>query len=121
VKPYFVFAFMGVIIYLGIQGMVALEWISQPPTFTLEILLFLLFITALIYRYLVRFSPQGPEAVTRFYLLSIALKLIGGCTLIAAIIVMDNAGAGGNVILFLSGYALFTAAEIVFLLQLKKS
>jgi hypothetical protein len=116
VRPYLVFAFIALILYLAVQVFLLLSWIDHAPSFTLEIILFLLFITSLIYRYIFRFSPQGPETVSKFYLLSIAIKLLGGCALMAAVIIIDKTGAIGNVVLFLTGYVLFTTAEIIFLM-----
>jgi hypothetical protein len=120
-KPYFVFALLGFILYLGIEGLYFLNWIETPPSYTLEIILFLFFITSLIYRYIFRFTSKGPEVVSQFYLFSIAIKLLGGCSFIAAIIILDKPNMAGNVALFLTAYIVFTAAEIAFLIHLKKA
>jgi len=120
-KPYLVFASIALVLYLLVQGLFLGRWISAIPSFTIEIILFLFFITALIYRYIYRFAPQGSEVVSRFYLLSIALKLLGGCSLVTAIIILDKANAVANVVLFLIGYLVFTIAEIAFLIRLKKA
>ncbi|HEY5824708.1 MAG TPA: hypothetical protein VIT44_10095 [Cyclobacteriaceae bacterium] len=120
-RPYLVFALIGLGLYLGVEGLIGLHWIQKPPSYTLVIILFLFFITSLIYRYIFRFASHGPETVTRFYLLSIVLKLLGGCSFIAAIMVMDKEGTPGNVVLFLLGYIIFTIAEVVFLMRLKSA
>ena len=120
-RPYLVFTLIGLGLYLGVEGLVVLHWIQKPPSYTLAIILFLLLITSLIYRYIFRFASHGPETVSRFYLLSIVLKLLGGCSFIAAIMVMDKDGTPANVVLFLLGYIVFTIAEVVFLMRLRNA
>jgi hypothetical protein len=120
-RPYFVFALIGFVFYFSIEGFYFFNWIERPPSYRLEIILFLFFITSLIYRYIFRFASKGPEVVSQFYLLSIAMKLLGGCSFIAAIIFLDRPNMAGNVILFLIAYIVFTASEIAFLIHLKKA
>ncbi len=119
-KPYLYFASTGLIIYLSVLLFVEFGWLLSPPSYTLIILLSLLFITALIYNYIARFAAMGPEAITRFYLLSIVLKLIAGCSLISVLVISDREGAFGNTVLFLVSYILFTSVEIVSLLSMRK-
>ena len=118
-RPYFVFGLTGIALFLGVYGMVLLKWAQQIPTYTLEIILFLFFITSLIYRYLLRFVSKGPEVVSQFYLLSIAIKLLGGCSFIVAVSILDKPNVAGNVTLFLVVYIAFTVVEIGFLMKLK--
>ncbi len=118
-RPYLVFALLGVLVYLSVKGLVFLNWPSSEPTYTLEIILFLVFITSFIYRYILRFASQGAQILTQFYLLSIAIKLLAGCSFITALILLDKQNATGNVLLFLAGYILFTVTEIMFLMRLK--
>jgi len=120
-RPYFVFALIGVFLFLGVKAFVVLNWLKISPSYTLETVLFLFFITSLIYRYIFRFASKGPEVVSQFYLLSIAIKLLGGCSFIVAISVLDKPNMTGNVVLFLVGYIVFTIAEIAFLIHLKKA
>jgi len=120
-RSYLVFALIGFVFYLSIEGLYFLNWIENLPSYRLEIILFLFFITSLIYRYIFRFVSKGPEVVSQFYLLSIAIKLLGGCSFIVAIIILDKPNMAGNVVLFLAGYIVFTIAEIVFLMRLKKA
>ena len=119
-KPYLYFVLTGLVIYLSIWFFTELGWLLVSPSYTLLIILSLLFITALIYHYIARFAAMGPEAITRFYLLSIVLKLITGCCLISVLVITDREGAFGNTVLFLVSYILFTSVEIVFLLGLRK-
>lgn len=119
-RPYFVFALTGLIIYFSVVIFTWLQWLSAPPSYTLLIVLALFFITSFIYNYIARFATMGPEAITRFYLFSIVLKLIAGCSLISVLVITDREGAFGNTVLFLVGYILFTSVEIVFLLGLRK-
>jgi hypothetical protein len=118
-KAYVVFALTGLALFFGVKAMVLLNWMEHIPTYTLEIVLFLFFITGLIYRYLSQFASKGREIVSQFYLLSIAIKLLGGCSFIVAVFLLDKPNVVGNVILFLIGYIVFTGVEIGFLLQLK--
>ena len=120
-KPYLVFALIGLFLYMGVKVLVAFNCLHEAPTYAIEIVLFLFFITSLIYRYIFRFASKGPEVVSQFYLLSIAVKLLGGCSFIVAIIILDKPHMPGNVVLFLVGYIVFTVAEIVFLMHLKKA
>jgi hypothetical protein len=59
-----------------------------------------------------------PEAFIKNYLLSIVLKLLAGGLFIAVIIVTDKPFANSNAILFMAGYLLFTALEVVFLFSI---
>lgn len=118
-KAYFVFALFAIGLFLGVKGMVLLGWIAQMPSYALEIVLFLFFITSFIYRYLFRFASKGREVVSQFYLLSIAIKLLGACSFIVAVFILDKPNVAGNVILFLAGYIVFTGVEIAFLLKVK--
>jgi len=120
VKPYLFFALTALIIYLSVYFFDALEWLAAMPSYTLLIVTILFFITTLVYNYIERFAAQGPEAVTRFYLLSIVLKLIAGCSLISVLAINDQENAFGNTLLFLVSYILFTGVEVVFLLRLRK-
>lgn len=120
-KPYISFAAVASLLYFTIRAMVSIGWLPDKPSYALEVILYVVFITALIYRYILRFSAQGPETTTQFYLLSIALKLFAGCAFVTAIAVLDKAGARGNVVLFLVSYIIFTGLEVMFLKKALKS
>ncbi len=92
------------------QGM----WIL--PTYWIEILFFVLFITLVIYYNLNKLRLKQPEAFTQFYLLSISLKMAGGLTLIFFVVWDDPSAAIGNVTLFIISYLILTFLEVFFLL-----
>jgi hypothetical protein len=90
-------------------------WIM--PTAVMEILVFVLFITVVIYYNLNKLRARQPEAFTQFYLLSIALKMVGGLTLIFLIVWDEPAAAMGNITLFIVSYLILTFLEVFFLLS----
>ena len=92
------------------QGM----WIL--PTYCIEILFFVLFITLVIYYNLNKLRSKQHGAFTQFYLLSITLKMAGGLTLIFFIVWDDPSAAIGNVTLFIVSYLILTFLEVFFLL-----
>lgn len=103
---------LGSITWIGSQqGM----WIL--PTYWIEILFFVLFITLVIYYNLNKLRSKQPEAFTQFYLLSIVLKMIGGLALIFFIVWDDPSSASGNVTLFVVSYLSLTFLEVYFLLS----
>jgi hypothetical protein len=104
--------FLGLITWIGSQQGI---WIL--PTYWVEILFFVLFITLVIYYNLTKLRSQQPEAFTQFYLLSIVLKMIGGLTLIFFIVWDAPAAAIGNVTLFIISYLILTFLEVFFLLS----
>lgn len=87
------------------------------PTYWIEILFFVLFITVVIYYNLNKLRSKQPEAFTQFYLLSIVLKMIGGLTLIFFIVWDAPSAAIGNVTLFIVSYLILTFLEVYFLLS----
>ena len=91
------------------------KWIL--PTYWKEILFFVLFITLVIYYNLNKLRSKQPEAFTQFYLLSIALKMVGGLTLIFFIVWDDPSSSTGNVTLFILSYLFLTFLEVFFLLK----
>jgi hypothetical protein len=91
-------------------------WWSLPSSW-MEILLFVLFITLVIYYNLNKLKFRQPEAFTQFYLLSIVLKMVGGLSLIFFIVWDDPAAAAGNVALFIISYLTLTFLEVFFLLK----
>jgi len=91
-------------------------WWPLPPSW-IEILFFILFITLVIYYNLHKLKARQPEAFAQFYLLSIALKMIGSLTLIFYIVWDDPASAAQNVALFIMAYLTLTLLEVWFLLR----
>jgi hypothetical protein len=58
-----------------------------------------------------------PENFLRNYLISIVLKITVGCSFIAILVVVFKESAQMNGLLFISGYLLYTALEVIFLLM----
>lgn len=90
-----------------------LQWIEVLPTFFYQTLIFLLFSTALIYRYLYR--AEKPGFFVQLYLLTMAVKLMAYLAYNLVVVMEDPGGATLNVVFFMSTYCIFTALEIVFL------
>lgn len=93
----------------------SLLWISEFPSLTVEILIFLLIGTLIIFRYLNRIS--SPELFVRMYLFMMALKLLAFGAFVVTIILLDKAGAKGNIAFFIITYLIFTGLEVGFLYQ----
>ena len=90
-----------------------LSWIDALPSFFYQILLFLIFATLVVYRYLYRVDK--PDFFVQLYLLTIVLKFIAYVVFNLVLILQDRTGAARNVAFFLINYLLFTALEVVFL------
>jgi hypothetical protein len=90
-----------------------LSWIPALPSFFYQTILFLLFGTFMIFRYLYR--VEKPDLFVRLYLLTMVLKFIAYGAFIFLVILEDRDGAPANVVFFLLLYLLFTALEIAFL------
>jgi hypothetical protein len=103
---------LALITWLGAQQE---TWIL--PTYWIEILFFVLFITLVIYYNLNKLRSKQPEAFTQFYLLSIVLKMLGGLTLIFFVVWDDPSGAAGNIALFIVSYFILTFLEVFFLVR----
>jgi len=85
------------------------------PTFFYQTLMFLLFGTAIIYRYMVR--VKKPDLFVQLYLIMMVLKLVAYAVYCWVMVTQNKAGAGANVVFFLVVYFVFTALEIGFLHQ----
>jgi hypothetical protein len=119
VKPYLIFALTGFFLYACLWLFKFLEWIPSFPSYSTQTILFFMVINMVIYRNVVRFSVQQGDLV-RIYLLSIVLKLMTGLGFLFTVVWLDRDEAKGNAILFLIGYVIFTAIEILLLTRLKK-
>ena len=89
----------------------------ENVTWWVEITIFLAVITVTSY-FLVR--KRSAQDLTTVYLLSITVKLLFSCVFVIAFIVLDKEHANYNVVFFMSGYVIFTAAEVAFLLLKKR-
>jgi hypothetical protein len=92
--------------------------IARPPSFTGEILIFVGVTTVILFRYVYR-APS--ESFVPFYLLTMAVKLLGYGGFAVLIILLDQKNAAPNVILFLVAYGLLTLLEVVFLYRKTQS
>jgi hypothetical protein len=90
-----------------------LSWIDTLPSFFLQTILFLLFATLVVFRYLYR--TEKPDFFVQLYLLTMALKLLAYGAYNLIVILEDRRGATQNVGFFMILYLLFTVLEIVFL------
>ncbi len=87
------------------------------PSYWVEILFFVLFITVVVYYNLNKLRTRQPEVFTQFYLLSIVLKMVGGLTFISFIVWTEPSASIGNVTLFIISYLTLTFLEVYFLLS----
>ncbi len=109
--------FLVVLIALaGLLQFIARTWFSTLPSWNVGITSFLAITTFLVYYLLQPIKVGSPEKFTRFYLLSITLKIVLACIFVISFVLVDRPGADFNSLLFLIGYVLFTAAEVISLL-----
>lgn len=90
-----------------------LSWINSLPSFFYQTILFLLFATFVVFRYLYRI--EKPDFFVRLYLLTMVLKFVAYGAYNLIVILEDRRGAAANVVFFMLLYLLFTALEIGFL------
>ena len=94
-------------------------WIHSRPSFSVEIVSVLAFLTLALFYYLLNIQQSRPEKFVQSYMLSITVKMLVGCALILVIIFMDREGAIANALLFILSYFSMTGIEIFFLLRAK--
>lgn len=92
---------------------------ETPPSWEVAIVAFLAVTTIAVYLFLHR--KNDPEKFTRIYLGSITVKILLSCAFVMVFIVSDRKSADSNAIFFISGYLIFTATEVAFLLLKKIS
>lgn len=95
-----------------VGGVVYFE-VPVKPTYYIEISVFLLLTTIIIFRYL--YKQKNPQLFTQLYLATMAFKLLVYGGFVLAIVLSDAPGAVSNVIYFLCVYTLMTALEVGFL------
>ena len=98
-------------------GATRLWW--EMPLLGVELILILAAFNWILFRYLQKIKQSSSANFNMFYLLSIALKLLGGLMVLGVIFWIDKAGAFAHAIIFLITYLLFTALEVVFLMNRK--
>ena len=104
-------ALIALITYIGSQKV----WWNLP-TYWIEILVFLPFMTVVIFNYLSKLRHSQPETFTQFYLLSIVVKMVAGLVLISVIVYTNPSEAVGNVTLFIISYLILTFMEVFYLM-----
>lgn len=91
----------------------ATGWISAVPTMSWPSLLFIAFVTLVIFGYL--YNQRNPAGFTQLYLLSMVVKLAAFLAYNFFIVMKNKSAAMSNVAFFLICYIAFTALEISFL------
>ena len=92
---------------------IRLTWIDALPSFFYQTILFLMFATFVVFRYLYKADKSG--FFVQLYLLTMAVKFIAYGVFNVIVIREDPAGAASNVAFFIFSYLVFTALEVVFL------
>jgi len=92
---------------------VRLTWIDGLPSFFYQTILFLLFATLVVFRYL--YKADNPGFFVHLYLLTMAVKFIAYGAFNLIVIREDPTGAAKNVAFFMFIYLVFTVLEVVFL------
>lgn len=103
--------------YLGVEQ----DWIGSAPSFGVEIIFTLWLITTAIFYYLQRIQKADSMRFILVYLGSVVFKLVVGCAMILAVILIDRQGAKANALLFIVSYFSMTGVEIYYLLTEKRS
>ena len=111
---FFVVLLVAAIVVAGLTMLAHhLLWIQSLPSFFYQTIVFLLFSTFVIFRYLYRI--EKPDLFVRLYLLTMVLKFLAFGAYNLLVILKDRRGGAANAIFFLLLYLLFTVLEIVFL------
>lgn len=95
---------------------IARTWFPTAPTWDIAITSFLAITTFLVVYLLQPIKAGNPEKFTRVYLMSITIKILVACIFVISFVLVDRPGADFNALLFLIGYVMFTAAEVISLL-----
>jgi hypothetical protein len=104
---------VSVVLLAGLYLAQRQQWITEFPSLTGEVLIFLLIGTLINFRYLNRIT--SPELFVRMYLFMMALRLLAFGAFVVTIILLDKAGAKGNIVFFIITYLVFTGLEVGFL------
>ena len=91
-----------------------MDWFV-PPTFSNPIIIFLTVSTVGLYGFISRQRTLRPQDFVKVYLGTTVLRILFFGTFIFLLIRMNPSGARANATLFLAGYFLFTALEVVVL------
>jgi hypothetical protein len=96
---------VSVVLLAGLYLAQRQQWITEFPSLTGEVLIFLLIGTLINFRYLNRIT--SPELFVRMYLFMMALRLLAFGAFVVTIVLLDNAGAKGNIFFFIFTYIIF--------------
>ncbi len=97
----------------GVIAGFSLLILEHTPSFFYQTLVFLVFGTALIYRYL--YKLDKPDIFVQLYLLTMMVKFLAYGAYMLFVILEDRPSAAPNVAFFMIVYFVFTILEIVFL------
>ena len=107
---------LAVIIIGTLIGGERLQW-WVVPSFAFAIVSVMAVFTLVLYAYLLQIRKVNPGMFSMFYLLSIAIKLMGGLGAIGVIFWLDQSSAFAHGVIFLAVYLMFTVLEVAFLLR----
>ena len=99
-------------ILLGVLGGVQ-RGLFPMPSFTIRIIIFLAMVHVALYYFIARNQRLKPLDFVKLYLGITVLRILFFSAFIFLIIKLDPPGAWQNATLFLVGYILFTALEVV--------
>jgi len=88
-------------------------WMSGPTMFSLIMNVFMLGLTALVFRIVSAINDR--QRFTQVYLATIVIKILAVCSFAAVLIVLDRDHARSNIVFLLVLYAVYTAIEVTFL------
>ena len=94
-------------------------FVDGAPSFLMEILVFCVLITDLVYFVIHNISLIDPTVFVRTFLMSVVLKIILSGVAIVILLKLDPAAANSNAVFYLGCYGAFTALEVVMLYNQK--
>ncbi len=96
-------------------------FVDGAPSYWMEILVFFVLITVLVYFVLHKISLIDPTEFVRTFLMSVVLKIILSGVAIVILLKLDPAAANSNAVFYLGCYGAFTALEVVMLYKQKNT
>ena len=94
-------------------------WFSGIPSFYFATLIFISFVTVIVYAYL--HNQKQSDSFTLMFLLLLVVKLLACLAYAIVIVLKDKPGAPPNIIAFLAIYVLCTVVETSFLYSRNKA
>ncbi len=102
---------LALLVYLGISYATERSWVERP-SFTVEVLIFLVISHAATYGMSIRHMKGEPSDFVRIYLGLTVLRILFFGAFVFAILQMDHDGGTANALFFLCCYFLFTSVEV---------